>query len=192
MVSVLIAVLLFVAGIVQLLIALGIAVFGIYLGLNLVGRLTRGFSPVDELRSRNPAAGVLVLAVVIAMGIVIQGGIRGMTAGLGTSLDVVGIFTALARGFIAVIIGIIFAVIAIAVALYVMERILSGRNVAERAANVVTEKVSGQQLTRPLDMYAEIRSGNIAVGLAAAGILIAISVVIQAGVNGLSSALGLA
>ncbi len=179
------SILILVAGFVQLIIALGLAVFAIYVGINLLDKLTKGIEEIEELKKGNIAVGIMIAAVVISISIVIQSGIKGMTAGLGATADVMAILTAIGTGFLAVIIGMVFAVIGIFMAIWLMQKILEGMNPIE----MVAEKVTGQDLVKNVNLQEELAKGNIAIGIMLAGILIAVSVVIQSGVDGIVTAL---
>jgi len=200
MVDVVAAVIVLVVGIIQLIVALGLAIAAIYMGINLLDKLTKGIEEVEELKKGNVAVGIIIAAVVLSISIVIQSGVRGMTAGLGafdstkqTLNDyIVGVFVALGTGFLAVIIGMIFAVIVIYVALWVMQKMLSGMNPIEMVAEKAASMVAGQpqDLVKNIDLFEELKKDNRAVALMLAGILIGIAVVIQSGVAGLATAIG--
>ncbi|HLF06589.1 MAG TPA: DUF350 domain-containing protein [Thermoplasmata archaeon] len=200
MVDLVAAVIVLVVGIVQLIVALGLAIAAIYMGINLLDKLTKGIEEVEELKKGNVAVGIIIASVVLSISIVIQSGVRGMTAGLGaydstkqTLNDyIVGVFVALGTGFLAVIIGMIFAVIVIYVALWVMQKMLSGMNPIEMVAEKAASMVAGQpqDLVKNIDLFEELKKDNRAVALMLAGILIGIAVVIQSGVAGLATAIG--
>jgi len=48
------------------------------------------------------------------------------------------------------------------------------------------------KITKGIDEIAELRKGNIAVSILMAGVLIAVSFVVQAGVSGIAKAIGVA
>jgi uncharacterized membrane protein YjfL (UPF0719 family) len=188
-----------VVGIIQLIIALALAIAAIYMGINLLDKLTKGIEEVEELKKGNVAVGIIIAAVVLSIAIVIQAGVQGMTAGLGVCAapcDVgaytVNAFIALGVGFLSVIIGMIFAVIVIYMALWVMQKMLAGMNPIEMVAEKAAQMATGQQqdLVKNIDLFEELRKDNRAVALMLAGILVGISVVIQSGVAGLASAIG--
>lgn len=175
-------------GFVQLLIGLALAVFAIYLGINLLDKLTVGIEEMDELKKGNVAVGILFAAVVISIAIVIQSGVVGMTLGIkDAGSDIIKILLIIGKGILAVIVGMIFAVIGIFIAIKVMQRILAG-TVVEAAI----EKVTKEDTVKNINLFEELKNRNVAVGVMLAGILIGVSIVIQAGVQGIVQALGVA
>lgn len=175
-------------GFIQLIIGLALAVFAIYLGINLLDKLTVGIEEMDELKKGNVAVGIMIAAVIISIAIVIQSGVMGMTVGIkDAGADMMKILVAIGKGILAVIIGMIFAVIGIFIAVSVMKKILAG-TVVEKAI----EKVTKEDTIKNIDLFEELKNRNVAVAVMLAGILIGVGIVIQAGVSGIVAALGVA
>lgn len=155
-----------VLGIVQLVIALGIAAFAINQGLRIVGRMLEGIEIWAEVKKRNLAVAALAAGVVIAYTNVIGSGISAMTAGVGSLANLnwgPGV-SAIAGGIVSLIIAIMVASFAITVTFRVMDR-----------------------LTKDIREQDEFRSGNVAIGVVYAGIMIGVSGLIAAGVSGIGA-----
>ncbi|MEW5759687.1 MAG: DUF350 domain-containing protein [Candidatus Thermoplasmatota archaeon] len=153
----------------QLIIGIGLAMGSIYIGIRLLNRLTEGIDEEEELKKGNKAVAALLLGVVIAIALVVSSGVVGLTSAItgGKSTDLMGYITAVSIGIVQLAAGIIFAVIAIYLAFRVWDKI-----------------------TTKIDETEELKKGNLAIGIVMAGIMIAVAIVIQAGVSGLAKVFG--
>ncbi len=155
-------------GIVQLIIGLGLAVGAIYIGVRLLSKLTGGLDLETEIKKGNAAVAWLMLGVVIAIANVIASGIAGLTTNLTTIEKGAGVkdyMMPVGGGLLQVVVGLIFAVLAITIAFKVWDKI-----------------------TTKVEEVDELKKGNVAIGIVMAGVVVAVSIVIQAGVSGLASA----
>lgn len=159
-----------IVGIVQLIVAIIFAVVALYIGFWTLGKVTKGIDEEKELAKGNTAVGIIVAAVFVAIAIVVESGVKGLSAGIGKALSE-GLFTV--NGLIAVglsvfqlVLGIALAVGAIYLALNILDK-----------------------LTKGVDEFEELRKGNVAVALEMAGVIIAVAVIIQSGVLGITAAI---
>jgi uncharacterized membrane protein YjfL (UPF0719 family) len=123
-----------------------------------------------ELKRGNVAVGIIVAAVFVAIALVVQSGVSGLSVGINKALSV-GILSvdgllAICVAFIQLILGIVLAVGAIYLALNVLDK-----------------------LTKGIEEFEEIKKGNVAVALMMGGVIIAVAVIIQSGVIGITAAL---
>ena len=149
-------------GLVQLIIGLILAIASIYIGISMFGKFTKGINEWEEIKKGNTAVALVLAAIVLAIANVIQAGVVGLTGAL-VSVSV----NAIIAGVIQLVVGIIFAVVAIYLAIYVLDKI-----------------------TKEIDEMEELKKGNVAVAIIIAGVLIAVSFVVQAGISGLAKAIG--
>jgi uncharacterized membrane protein YjfL (UPF0719 family) len=159
-----------VVGLIQLLISIIFAVLALYIGFAVLGKITKGVNEEKELAKGNTAVGVIVASVFVAIALVVQSGVSGISVGINKALSV-GILSvdgllAVCVAFIQLILGIVLAVAAIYLALYILDK-----------------------LTKGVEEFEEIRKGNVAVALEMGGVIIAVAVIIQSGVIGITSAL---
>ena len=156
-------------GIIQLVIAIIFAVVALYIGFWVLGKITRGIDEEKELAKGNAAVGILVASVFIAIALVVQSGVSGLSVGINKALSLGlnsdGILTVVIA-IIQLLLGIILAVGAIYLALNILDRLTTGVNEFE-----------------------ELRKGNVAVALEMAGVIIAVAVIIQSGVIGITAAI---
>ena len=157
-------------GIIQLIIAIILAVVALYIGFSVLSRITKGIEEEKELAKGNPAVGIFVAAIFFAIAIVIQSGVSGISLGISKALSV-GLFSmdgviAIVVAILQLVLGIILAIAAIYLALWVLDK-----------------------LTKGISEFEEIKKGNVAVALEMAGVIIATAVIIQSGVIGITSAL---
>ncbi len=150
-------------GIIQLVVAIILAVVALYIGFSVFGKITK-MDEQKELAKGNVAVGILMASIFIAIGIVIQSGLGGISSGL--SKAIAGDFLALAAGIIQLILGIIFAVVAIYIALKVIDKLTPG-----------------------IPLFEELKKGNVAAALAMAGVTLTTAIIIQSGVLGITAAL---
>jgi uncharacterized membrane protein YjfL (UPF0719 family) len=156
-------------GIIQLVIAIAFSVVALYIGFWVLGKITKGINEEKELAKGNAAVGILVASVFIAIALVVQSGVSGLSVALNRAL-VLG-FTAdgiltVVIAVIQLLLGIVLAVGAIYLALNILDRLTTGVNEFE-----------------------ELRKGNVAVALEMAGVIIAVAVIVQSGVIGITAAI---
>ncbi len=153
-----------VVGIVQLVIAIILAVVALYIGFSVLGRITKGIDEEKEIAKGNVAMGILVASVFIAIAIVVQSGVAGVSVGISKALA--GDWLALIASFIQLVLGIILAIAAIYLALNILDK-----------------------LTKGIDEFEELKKGNVAVALEMAGVIITVAIIIQSGVLGITAGL---
>jgi len=159
-----------VVGIIQLIIAIILAVVALYIGFSVLNRITKGMDEAKELAKGNVAVGILIAAVFIGIAVVVQSGVSGVSLGIAKAMSV-GIFSvdgliAIAVAILQLILGIVLAIVSIYLALKVLDR-----------------------LTKGVEEFEELKKGNVAVALEMAGVIIAVAVIIQSGVIGITTAL---
>jgi uncharacterized membrane protein YjfL (UPF0719 family) len=159
-----------VIGLVQLIIAIIFSVMALYIGVWTLAKITKNMDQEKELAKGNAAVGILVAAVFVAIGLVVQSGVSGLSVGIGKAASV-GLFSldgilAIGAAFVQLILGIVLAIAAIYLALNILDK-----------------------LTKGVDEFEEIKKGNVAVALEMGGVIIAVAVIIQSGVLGITAAL---
>jgi uncharacterized membrane protein YjfL (UPF0719 family) len=157
-------------GLVQLVIAILFAVVALYIGFSVLGWITKGIDEEKELAKGNAAVGILVASVFIAIALVVQSGVSGLSVGINKALSI-GILTgdgifAVVIAIIQLILGIVLAIAAIYLALNILDRLTTG-----------------------VEEFEELKKGNVAVALEMAGVIIAVAVIIQSGVIGITAAI---
>jgi uncharacterized membrane protein YjfL (UPF0719 family) len=157
-------------GIVQLVIAILFAVVALYIGFLVLGWITKGIDEEKELAKGNAAVGILVASVFIAIALVVQSGVSGLSVGINKALSL-GIFTP--DGIITVVVAIVQLVLGIILAI---GGIYLALNILDR-------------LTKGVEEFEELKKGNVAVALEMAGVIIAVAVIIQTGVIGITTAI---
>lgn len=161
-----------IVGIIQLVISIILAVAALYIGFSVLGKITKGIDEVKELARGNVAVGILVASVFLAIGIVVQAGVAGISGGIkaaqasaGGILSAGGL-TAIGLSILQLILGIVLAIAAIYLALNILDK-----------------------LTKGIDEFEELKKGNVAVALEMAGVIITTAIIIQSGVQGITAAL---
>ena len=151
-------------GLIQLLIAILLAVVALYIGYSVFSKITKGIDEIQELKKGNVAVGIIIAAIFFAIAIVIQSGVAGIAIGITNALS--GDWYSLLAAFIQLILGILLAVATIYLALNILDR-----------------------LTKGIDEFEELKKGNVAVALMMAGVIVATAIIIQSGVIGITAAL---
>ncbi|MFA4936279.1 MAG: DUF350 domain-containing protein [Candidatus Methanoperedens sp.] len=161
-----------IVGIIQLVISIILAVAALYIGFSVLGKITKGIDEVKELARGNVAVGILVASVFLAIGIVVQAGVAGISGGIkaaqasaGGILSAGGL-TAIGLSILQLVLGIVLAIAAIYLALNILDK-----------------------LTKGIDEFEELKKGNVAVALEMAGVIITTAIIIQSGVQGITAAL---
>ena len=157
-------------GIIQLIIAVILAVVALYIGFSVFGKITKDVDEQKELAKGNVAFGIVVSSIFVAIAVVVQSGVAGISVGIGkasalgfTSVD--GLI-AISVAIIQLILGVLLAIGAIYLALNILDK-----------------------LTKGVEEFAELKKGNVAVALEMAGVIIAVALIIQSGIVGITTAL---
>ncbi len=157
-------------GIIQLIIAIILAVAALYIGFSVLNKITKGIDEEKELAKGNVAVGIIVAAVFFAIAIVVQSGVAGVSVGVGAALSSglgsTDAYIAIGVAILQLILGIVLAIAAIYLALKVLDR-----------------------MTKGVEEFEELKKGNVAVALEMAGVIVAVALIIQAGVIGITHAL---
>lgn len=151
-------------GMVQLIIAIILAVVSLYIGFAMLDRMTSKIDEEKELAKGNVAVGILVASIFVSIAIVVRSGVGGVSVGLRSAVD--GNIYSLIASVIQLILGMILAIAGIYLSLNIFDK-----------------------LTKEIDEFEEIRKGNVAVALEMAGVIIAVALIIQSGVLGITSSL---
>jgi uncharacterized membrane protein YjfL (UPF0719 family) len=157
-------------GLIQLIIAIIFAVVALYIGFSVLGKITKDIDEEKELAKGNVAVGIIVAAVFVAIALVVQSGVSGLSVGINKAMSI-GLFSvdgllAVAVAFLQLILGIVLAVGAIYLALNILDK-----------------------LTKGIEEFEEIKKGNVAVALEMGGVIIAVAVIIQSGVIGITASI---
>lgn len=151
-------------GITQLIIAIILAVVSLYIGFAVLDRMTSKIDEEKELAKGNTAVGVLVASIFVSIAIVVQSGVVGISIGLKDAIN--GNIYSLIASIIQLMLGILLAIGVIYLALNIFDK-----------------------LTKEIDEFEEIRKGNVAVAIELAGVIIAVALIVQSGVLGITSSL---
>jgi len=157
-------------GIVQLIVAIIFAVVALYIAFAVLGKVTKGIDEEKELAKGNVAVGIIVAAVFVAIALVVESGVSGLSAGISKALaygffSTNGLIT-IGLSFFQLLAGIVLAVGAIYLALNILDK-----------------------LTKGVEEFEELKKGNVAVALEMGGVIIAVAWIIQSGVIGITAAL---
>ena len=159
-----------VIGLVQLIIAIVFAVIALYIGFSVFNKVTKNIDGQKELAKGNVAFGIVVAAICLAIAVVVQSGVSGISVGIGkaTALGLTSVdgLAAIGVAFIQLILGILLAIGGIYIALNILDK-----------------------LTKGIEEFEELKKGNIAVALEMAGVIIAVALIIQSGISGITTAL---
>lgn len=164
-----------IVGIIQLVIALILAVAALYISFNVLGKITKGIDEEKEIAKGNTAVGILVASVFIAIGVVVQSGVSGISDGLKIAVKelpniasngIMPVIVPILMSIIQLVLGILLAIGAIYIALNILDK-----------------------LTKGIDEFEELKKGNVAVALEMAGVIITVAIIVQSGVSGITSAL---
>jgi len=158
-------------GIIQLIIAVIFAVVALYIGFYVFGKVTKDVEEQKELAKGNVAFGIVVAAIFVAIGIVVQSGVSGISVGI-SKASALG-FTSV-DGLIVIVVAIVQLVLGVLLAIGAIYLALS-----------ILDK-----LTKEIREFEELKKGNVAVALEMAGVIIAVALIIQSGVAGITAALG--
>ncbi len=148
---------------VQLIVGVIFAAGSIYFAMNLLDRFTKGMREVRELRKGNVAVAIYVAAFIFSISLVIESGVAQIVSAFNPESAPAVIVLVVVLNVIKLFVSVLLAVVAIYLALHILNKI-----------------------TPEIDEFEEIASGNVAVALFTAAILISVSFIIRAAVSNLS------
>jgi len=159
-----------IVGIIQLVISIILAVVALYIGFSVFGKITKGIEEEKEIAKGNTAIGIICASLFIAIGIVVQSGVSGISVGISQAMKA-GLLTSAGIAIVIIsilqlVLGIVLAIVAIYLALNILDKLTTG-----------------------IDEFAELKKGNVAVALEMAGVIITVAIIIQSGVLGITAAL---
>lgn len=169
-----------VVAVVQLVLGMILAVAAIYMGIRFVDRMTENIEELEEIKKGNLSVGIFIFAVIIMFATVIKSGVEGIMSatsiGEGT---LIGAVMAILGGIVQIIVSIIIAVLVIYLAIMIIDKM---------SKQIDKIKVKGLPDVK-FDWNEELKKDNRAMALFIAAVLIGLGFVIQAGVQGIGSAL---
>jgi len=150
-------------GFLKLILGLILSMGSIYIGLKMFDRMTGGIDEMEEIKNGNAAVGILMAAVVISIATIVQKGVEGFGSNISLEMSP----TLIAIGLIISTLNLAFGVIVAVFAIYLALKILD-------------------KITVDIDETEEFKQGNVALAIMEAGVLIAVSFVIQASLQGIT------
>jgi uncharacterized membrane protein YjfL (UPF0719 family) len=141
----------------QLAVAIVLSAIAAYLAFYLFQWFTRDLDEWEELRRGNAAVGVVLGAIIVAVAIVLRPALNVATAAWDVGSDL--FFRALLAEALQLAVGLVLAVITLALALYLFAA-----------------------LTRGIDEVTELRNGNLAIAGLLAGVVLGVGLMVSQGV----------
>lgn len=154
--QVMVAVLQFVVGLV-------LSITSVFVSLKLFDKFTYNIEEWEEIKKGNVAVGILLAAIIISISLVVESGVVAITANITAYAGINAVAMSFAIGVVNLLISLVAAVISVFLAIRILDWI-----------------------TTDIDEMKELKKGNVAVALMMAAVLIAVSFVIKAAVNGIS------
>ncbi|MEM0445017.1 MAG: DUF350 domain-containing protein [Nitrososphaerota archaeon] len=158
--------------VIQLVLAVALALFSITIALNILDRTTKQINEFEELRNRNVAVGVYIAGILIAVGNVVGQAVSGISKAVIPGQFNVG---AIIGGIIQLFIGLPLAIILI---VWAQNRVYSW-------LIKIAETIPGVDV-KEFDVEKELKNGNVAMAAILFGTFLAISFVISQGISFLS------
>ncbi|MCK4319827.1 DUF350 domain-containing protein [Candidatus Micrarchaeota archaeon] len=152
----------------QLVIGVTAAVGSVYLGLRIFDWLTRGVEEWKELKKGNLAIGIFLGGIILSIAIILESGVRQITAAIIPNTTVQVLLIGLGVGVGNLIISVLAAILAIYIAVVILNKITIG-----------------------IDEIKELKKGNVAVAAFMTGVIVAISFIIRGAVTGLAEAINI-
>jgi len=143
----------------KIVLSIFLATFTIYFSLQVFNKTTKKIDELEEIKKGNTAVAILLIAMILAIASIVQQGIQNITILLSPNvpMDIMLLNTAIS--LVQLMVSILVAIFVIKIGIYTVGKIYKG-----------------------LDYEVQLKKGNNAVALLIAGIIMAISFVISAGV----------
>ena len=144
----------------KLFIGLILAIGSIYLGTNLLDRLTRDVDEWKEIKRGNFAIGILFGGVILSIAIIIESGVSAALSAIVPGMSFPSLIVSLFVSVLKLLVGVLAAVFSVYIALRVID-----------------------SMTKDIDELSELKKGNVAMAIVMASVMIAVSFVIKSSVD---------
>jgi uncharacterized membrane protein YjfL (UPF0719 family) len=161
-----------VLAVIQLILAVALALFSVTIAINILDRTTREINEFEELQKRNVAVGVYIAGILIAVGNVIGQAVSGISKAVIPGGFNIG---ALIGGLVQLFIGLPLAIVLI---------VWAQRRVYAWLVKLA-EKIPGVDI-KEFSVERELKNGNVAIAALLFGTFLAISFVLSQGISFLS------
>jgi uncharacterized membrane protein YjfL (UPF0719 family) len=149
--------------VIALFVSLWLAMKAVEMAIGMFDKVTDDMDEWEELKKGNVAVGILMASVIFAVGNIISDSVAGLTGALMHPDFEFGFVLKIVVALVNLVIGLWIATYVIGLALRILDR-----------------------MTKNIEEMKEIAKGNVAVALMVAGVLLAVSKVVGAGVSGIS------
>lgn len=144
----------------KLFVGLFFSIGSVYLGINMLNKLTGDLEEWKEIKKGNFSVGVLLAGIIFSIAVVIEGGVRNVLQSIDPSVSVSLLFVSLLISVIKLLIGLVIAVFSV----YIGIRLIDS-------------------LTPDINEISELKKGNIAIAIVMAAVMIAVAFVIKGSVD---------
>lgn len=149
--------------VIALFVSLWLAMKAVEMAISMFDKVTEGIDEWEELKKGNTAVGILMAAVILAVGNIISSSVTGLTGALMHPTFEVAFVLKVVVAVINLVIGLWIGTYVIGLAIKILDK-----------------------MTKNIEEMKEIAKGNVAVAIMVAGVLISVSVVVGQGVEGIS------
>jgi uncharacterized membrane protein YjfL (UPF0719 family) len=143
----------------KILLSILLATFTIFFSLQLFNKTTKKIDELEEIKKGNTSVAIVLIAMILAIASIVQQGIQNITLLLSPNVPMEIMLINAVISMIQLLVSILVAIFVIKIGIYTVGKIYKG-----------------------LDYEIQLKKGNNAVALLIAGVIIAISFVISAGV----------
>ncbi|MCX8202288.1 MAG: DUF350 domain-containing protein [Candidatus Micrarchaeota archaeon] len=148
----------------QIFIGILFAILSVYLGLRFYDKMTKGIDEIKELKRGNPAVAIILAALILSIGNIVQQGVKQfdniLLKGVSLPLFIVSFILAIVHLGIVILIAIL--------TIYIAIRILDSMTVG-------------------IDELGEIKKGNVAVAILVASVVYLVSLVVSGAIGDISN-----
>jgi uncharacterized membrane protein YjfL (UPF0719 family) len=146
---------------IQMVLGIAISIAVVYVGIRLYDKMTKGIEEMEEIKKGNTAVGIFMASVVFAIAMITQPSVLAITSGFREGMGAGWMVLALIIGVVNLLLSLCLAVIAVYVAMKVID-----------------------SMTADIDELEELQKGNVAMGAFMAGVMVAVSLIMNAGMQG--------
>lgn len=147
-------------GLVRFITSAVLAIFSVYFGIRAFDKLTQGIHELEELKKGNAAVGILIAAIIISIAAVVRSGVFEFVEGIQPGYSIPLLLALAFINLVKLAFGLIVAVLTIYISLAILDKLTAG-----------------------IDEVKELKHGNIGIAIFIAGILLSVSIVVDAGLE---------
>lgn len=145
-------------------ISLIVSILSVYVGISIFDRITREMEEWKELKKGNIAVSIVLVSILLSLALILEPQVESSFSTVQNGLSKIQIVAVIMAVLVNLILTLLIATLSVYIAIRIIDR-----------------------LTDNIDEFAELRKGNVAVGLFVAAVVLVVALLSRAAINNIVS-----